>query len=169
MEQGYTRNRGSDYGCYMNRAESIYQERITPSLGVTISLLALDLSIAFALWAALGEAIALTFLAFALLLSSIWWSNAIHRITVADGFLEVNRARISLGHVGEVQVLDRRSWRDRLGVEYDPRLFHAHRFWIRSGVQITLLDPRDPHPAWLIGSKRNLELADAINGARRSD
>lgn len=146
----------------MSRANPIFQERITPSIGVTVSLLALDIAIAFALWAALGERIALVVLILALVLCAIWWWSAIQRIFVDDEILQVNQARIPLSLLREVEPLDQEAWRVRIGVEYDPRIFHAHRFWIRSGVQITLEDPRDPHPAWLVGTRRFLELADLI-------
>lgn len=152
----------------MSQREVLFKETIYPSLGVTASLLALDLAIAFSLWAALGETSALAFFLIAIILSSLWWQSRIHRISLDSEFLTVNQARIARSFLGKAEPLDSESWKRRIGVDFDPRLFHAHKFWIKSGAEIAIVDPRDPHPRWLVGCRRERDLAAAINASRSS-
>ena len=150
----------------MSQQEVLFKETIYPSLGVTISIIALDIAMAFALWAALGEVSALYFLVVAIMLSAAWWRSVIHRTTIDREFLHVNQARIEHRFLSSVEDLDAIKWRKRVGMDFDPRLFHAHKFWMKSGVEVLISDPRDPHPSWLIGSKAPLKLAEAINSRK---
>ncbi len=150
----------------MSQQQVFFKETIYPSLGVSFSLMALDLAMAFALWAALGETIALSFFVVALILSAFWWRSAIHRISFDGETLRVNRARIERRYLGECQSLDAAQWKRRLGVDFDPRFFHAHKFWIKSGVEVEIKDVRDPHPSWLIASRVPEEFARVINSKR---
>lgn len=152
----------------MSQREVLFQETIYPSLGVTAALLALDVAMAFALWAALGEVSALAFLLLAIILSSLWWQSAIHRISLDSEFLTVNQARIERRFLGATESLDSENWSRRIGVDFDPRDFHAHKFWIKSGVEIAIVDPKDPHPHWLVGCRRKNDLAAALNESNSS-
>lgn len=127
-----------------------------------MALLALDLAVIFAVWAALDERSAILTAFVVTSLSIFWWVTAILRIELRDGELHVNEAKIAVALLRDVRILTGESWRARRGVDYDPHLFHAHRFWMKSGVELTLDDPRDPHPGWLVGSNRVEELRDSI-------
>lgn len=146
----------------MSLEKPSFRERIYPSVGATLALLALDLSVIFAVWAALDQIFAIFTAIVVISLSLFWWIAAIAKIEVRDGTLYVNDAKIEVALLRSVRVVIGESWRARRGVDYDPRLFHAHKFWMKSGVELTLDDPRDPHPGWLIGSRRAEELSDAI-------
>ncbi len=139
-----------------------FRERIYPSLGVTFTLLALVLATSFAIWAALETIIAIAFALVATLLASIWWVSAIHRIELDGDWLRVNDARIEVKHLLNPVFLEGEQWRQRLGANFDPALFHAHRFWMRSGVEVLLQDERDPHRGWLIGSRDGERLFRAL-------
>ena len=139
-----------------------FRERIYPSLGVTFALLALALATSFAIWAALETIIAIAFALVATLLASIWWVGAIHRIELDGDWLRVNDARIEVKHLLNPVFLEGEQWRQRLGANFDPALFHAHRFWMRSGVEVLLQDERDPHGGWLIGSRDGERLVRAL-------
>lgn len=139
-----------------------FRERIYPSIGVTFALLALVLSTSFAIWAALETIIAIAFAFVASLVAATWWVGAIHRIEFDGRSLQVNHARIGVEHLVDPVILEGERWRRRLGAEFDPALFHAHRFWMRSGVEVTLIDPRDPHTGWLIGSREGERLSKAL-------
>jgi Zn-dependent protease with chaperone function len=141
-----------------------YRERIFPSIGATSSLLALVIASSFAIWAALDLMIALSFFIIGCILIALWWRSAIHQIALMEGWLKVNEARIELRHIASVTPLDEEQWRRRRGVDFNPALFHAHKFWMRRGVEITLDDARDPHPGWLVGSKKPIELANSLKG-----
>jgi hypothetical protein len=146
----------------MSSGQPSFKERIYPSLGATLALMALDLSMVFAIWAALDQMFAFFSAIVVLSLSVIWWIAAISKIDLRDGTLYVNDAKIQVAFISDVRSLTEEAWRARRGVDYDPRLFHAHRFWVKSGVELTLDDPRDPHSGWLIGSRKVEELRDAI-------
>lgn len=143
-----------------------FVERIHPSMGVTLSLLALDLAMTFALWVALSELAALLFLILLLAFSMLWWQSATLKTSLDSQFLYVNEARIERRFLGDAVPLVKEEWGKRRGIDFDPRAFHAHKFWMRSGVEVLLKDPRDPHPKWLIGSKRANELAALLNSSK---
>ncbi|MPN07380.1 hypothetical protein SDC9_154650 [bioreactor metagenome] len=52
-----------------------------------------------------------------------------------------------------------------MGAGADVQAFLATRPYIRRVVEVTLADPADPHPYWLISSRHPEELADAIRRA----
>ena len=146
----------------MSLGQPSFKERIYPSAGVTLALLALDLAVVFAVWAALDQRFAILTAVIVISLSTFWWFKAIAEIDLSDGRLYVNDAKIEVAFLKDVRILTGESWRARRGVDYDPHLYHAHRFWMKSGVELTLDDPRDPHPGWLIGSRKMDKLSDAI-------
>ena len=139
------------------------RERIFPSFGATASLLALLTASSFAIWAALDFVIAATFFLLGSIFISLWWRSAIHRVSVRDGWLHVNEAAIELRYISAAAPLEVDQWQRRRGVDFEPALFHGHKFWMKRGVEISLNDSRDPHPGWLIGSRRPQALAEAIN------
>lgn len=141
-----------------------YRERIFPSIGATASLLSLVLASAFAIWAALDIVIATTFFVLGCILIALWWRGATHRISVKDGWLHLNEARIELRYISAVTPLNEDQWQLRRGVNFNPAFFHAHKFWMKRGVELTLIDDRDPHPGWLLGSNKPTEFASAIKG-----
>ncbi len=67
---------------------------------------------------------------------------------------------------GPVEVLDAAATRDRLGVDADARAFVTQRPWLAECVVVTVEDAADPHPYWLISSRRPAQLAAAIESAR---
>jgi hypothetical protein len=44
----------------------------------------------------------------------------------------------------------------------DPAAFLAIKFWVSTGVKITLNDQRDPTPYWLISCKKMNELKNTL-------
>lgn len=144
----------------MNR--SFYNEQILPSIGASSALISLAIATSFTLWAAVGDLPAAGLLIISLIFIAIWWRRAIHKISIDEKFLYINRAKIERKYLGSVDVLERESWRIARGMKFDPRAFHSYKFWMKTGVEIEILDSRDPHPSWLIGSKRPQELRDAL-------
>lgn len=68
--------------------------------------------------------------------------------------------------VGAVEVLDAETTRARLGVDADARAFTSQRPWLPESVVVTVEDAADPHPYWLISSRRPARLAAAIEASR---
>lgn len=139
-----------------------YSERIFPSLGATLSLVALIASVTFAIWAALGLLIASSFTTAAIFFAGLWWFRAIQNIEVSQESLQVNDAQVATEHLGDIKILERSAWKRECGIDFDPAAYHAHRFWDRTGLRVELRDSRDPHTAWVIASKNPSALAQAL-------
>lgn len=85
------------------------------------------------------------------------------RIAVDDEALAVGNSRIEWQWVAGARALDAEASRRRLGPGADARAHLATRPYLNESVEVTLADPADPHPYWLIGSRAAGRLADAIN------
>lgn len=83
-------------------------------------------------------------------------------VRVDDAGLRVGRSVVEWAYVGGVTELDTAALRDRLGTRSDARAFLCVRPYLRGGVEVTLADPADPHPYWLIGSRHPDRLTAAI-------
>ncbi len=88
------------------------------------------------------------------------------RVEVADGHLAVGRARVPASVLGEVRELDAAAMRVERGTGLDARAWLAIRGWVPTGVRVTLLDPADPTPYWLVSSRDPAGLARAVRQAR---
>jgi hypothetical protein len=120
------------------------------------------LSLVIAFWAALGNQSALlSFIALTLLLIFIAVKSK-SEILVADGQLMAGGAHIDLKYLGEVQSLNRDEMRLLRTRDADPAAFLAIKFWISTGVKITLNDERDPTPYWLVSCRKMEELKNTL-------
>ena len=128
--------------------------------------LALSLLVAFGLSAGpvwgVGAAAACLVVATALFLQSAV------RIEVDDATIRIGRAVIEHRYIAEAQPLDAGQTRRRAGAEADARAHLVLRPYVSTAVEITLDDPDDPVPYWLVSSRRPAALAAALDSARRS-
>jgi hypothetical protein len=92
-----------------------------------------------------------------------WYGDA--RIRVAEGWLEAGRARIELRFLADVEVLDPSRMREIAGPGANARAYLLLRPYLRGGVRVTLCDPADPTPYWLLSSRRPQRLAAALRSA----
>lgn len=84
-------------------------------------------------------------------------------LAVRDGELHAGRAHVPVGLLGEATVLSTRdAMRAELGGRLDARAHVVLRSWIRAGVRVTLDDPADPTPYWLVSTRRPEELVAAL-------
>ena len=125
-------------------------------------ILSLDLSIALAVWAALGNSAAWIALIVSLALTGFLNQFTKLTIEVVDEKLKVGRAQIEKQYLGEVRPLDEEEMRYLRGPGINPSAFLALRFWVKGGIKITLKDPRDPTPYWLVSTKNPERLRKAI-------
>ncbi len=98
--------------------------------------------------------------------TTVLWSIGSVTITVDERGVTVNRSLLEWPYVGEVRVLDRDATRRRLGVDAHVHAFLAQRPYVPEAVEITVEDAADPHPYWLVSSRRPAELAVAVAQAR---
>jgi hypothetical protein len=87
-------------------------------------------------------------------------------VAVAGGELVAGNARIPLSLLGEVDVLDRSEFTALRGPRADVRAYLCQRSWIPRGVRVTVVDPHDPTPYWLVSSREPTKLAAAVERAR---
>lgn len=83
-------------------------------------------------------------------------------VTVADGMLQVPGARIPIALLSDGVVLDRQAFRVQTGPMADPRAYVASRPWLHTAVRLTVADPNDATPYWVVGTRRPAELLAAM-------
>ncbi|WP_026321636.1 DUF3093 domain-containing protein [Salinispora fenicalii] len=98
-------------------------------------------------------------------LAGLLWLGRI-RVTVDDGELRVDDARLPARFVADVIPLDAAGRREVLGVGADPLAFVIQRPWLPGAVQVVLNDPADPTPFWVVSTRRPVKLAEALLAAR---
>ena len=117
------------------------------------------LSLVVAIWAAFDTTATIaTFTAATVAI--IYLSLAMRSTISFDGKeLRIDCAHIDIKYLGDVEVLDSPAMLLLRTRDADPAAYLAIKFWLPIGVKITVVDPRDPTPYWLITSKRGEEIA----------
>lgn len=80
--------------------------------------------------------------------------------------LHAGRAVLEWDYLGDVRVLDRGATRRRLGRDADPAAWLVLRGYLQTSVEVTVADPQDPHPYWLISTRTPQRLARALQAGR---
>ena len=121
------------------------------------------LSLVIAIWAAFDNNVALV--AFIVATIAIVYIAIAMRSTITlDGEeLRIDRAHIDIKYLGSATVLDSPAMRLLRTRDADPAAYLAIKFWMPKGIKITVVDPRDPTPYWLITSKRGEEIAALLD------
>lgn len=109
---------------------------------------------ALAAW--LVTAVALGLLAF------LFWSYGSTRIVVGDGGFRAGRAHIPAGFLGTATALDAEETHRAAGVDADARAYLLLRPYLKRAVRVEIIDPADPAPYWLVGTRHPEELARAL-------
>ena len=137
----------------------IFKEVLRPPIWVLAFIYFLLLSLVVAIWAAFDTTATIaTFTAATVAI--IYLSLAMRSTISFDGKeLRIDRAHIDIKYLGDVEVLDSPAMRLLRTRDADPAAYLAIKFWLPIGVKITVVDPRDRTPYWLITSKRGEEIA----------
>jgi hypothetical protein len=85
------------------------------------------------------------------------------RVEVRDGMLLAGQATIPLALVGTAEPLDKDATRRVHGVDADARAYLVTRPYISRSVKVTVDDPADPTPYWLISSRHPRRLAATLS------
>lgn len=132
-----------------------YREWLLPPWWLWLVAVAFAASLAvaygYALGAALGAAVAVAggAVAVALLLATS------PRLRVDELGFRAGRARLPLRYVGRVAALDAETSREARTVELDPSAHTLLRTWSAPRLVIVeVTDERDPHPYWLVSTRR---------------
>ena len=141
----------------------VFKERASWPIWLWAFLLFLSGSLSIAIWAALGntwaEVSMLTQLVGLLFLSQ----STPLQIEVTADLLRVGPARIERKYISGVTSLTSEEMRILRGPKINTAAYMQIRFWISTGVKITISDPQDPTPYWLVSSKKARQLAGALN------
>ena len=137
-------------------------ESIRWPIRLWIACIALNIAIVLSIGVILSDrALISTFVGLLVLTITFSFRTTLY-ITVSETRLRVGKAQIEAKYIKCVEVLDDFQMRQERGAKLDPRAFLALRFWIKSGVKVTLDDQRDPTPYWLISSKQGKAIKDLL-------
>ena len=95
-----------------------------------------------------------------------WVGSA--RVAVRDGVLYAGPAHISVDLLGPAEPLDAEETRRVHGVDADARAFLLTRPYLKRSVKVTVADPADRTPYWLVSTRHPRELAAALTRRPRS-
>jgi hypothetical protein len=104
----------------------------------------------------------------AMLVASAIFASASILISVDARELRVGRASIEHRYIAGCRPLDAGETRRRAGVEADARAHLVLRPYLKTAVEITLDDPDDPVPYWLVSTRHPQQLAAAQREAASS-
>ena len=146
----------------------LFRERLTVPIIWWVLAGLFSLSVLVAVGAYLGPAWGLgTSIATLLVAAAIFGSAAI-LISVDEQEIRVGRASIEHAYIATCRALDAEQTRRRTGVEADARAHLVLRPYIKTSVEITLDDPEDPVPYWLVSTRQPQRLAAALQDAASS-
>ncbi|WP_300643334.1 DUF3093 domain-containing protein [Nocardioides sp.] len=111
-------------------------------------------------WAVTGAAVAL--------MAALFLTYGAALVSVEDGWFRAGRARVELRFVGEVVPLDAEATRLVAGRDADARAYLLLRPYRKKAVKVSLSDPADPTPYWLVSTRRPDALAAALTRAVES-
>ncbi len=111
-------------------------------------------------WAVTGAAVAL--------MTTLFLTYGAALVSVEDGWFRAGRARVELRFVGEVVPLDAEATRLVAGRDADARAYLLLRPYRKKAVKVSLRDPADPTPYWLVSTRRPDALAAALTRAVES-
>ena len=139
-----------------------YRERLTVPISWWVLAAVFEMVVAVAVGCYLGTAGAVVVVGLVLLIiAAIFWSAATV-LTVTGEELTVGRARIELDYVADCRPLDAEATRRRTGPQADARAYLLLRPYVPTAVEVTLNDPEDPVPYWLVSTRHPAELAAAV-------
>ena len=84
-------------------------------------------------------------------------------VEVRDGLLYAGPATIPIARVAAAEALDKEATRRGHGDDADARAFLVTRPYISRSVKVTVDDPDDSTPYWLISSRHPRQLAAALS------
>lgn len=139
-----------------------YSEIVKPPLWLLAFIFFLLASVALSIWAAFDNPAGLITLAVGIVLLFIIRRSLIMKIDLTPSELWIGSAHIDRSYLADATELSVDQMRLTRGRDADPAAFLAIRFWQPHGVKITVKDPRDPTPYWLISAKNAKGLVEAL-------
>jgi len=141
----------------------LYREVLRPPLWLVLFLAFMLGSLVLAIWAALDSRATAISAAVSLLIILATPIFGAHRILVDSDELRVGRAHIERKYIGAIEEVPTKDFLNLRTRGADPAAYHALIFWVSRGIKVTINDPRDPTPYWLISTKHGAELKQTLN------
>ncbi|MBK9696922.1 MAG: DUF3093 domain-containing protein [Propionibacteriaceae bacterium] len=98
-------------------------------------------------------------------IATLLWHGSI-LVRVDEQGVKADGAVLEWAWLGTATALDAAATRRRLGPGADHRAHLIIRGYITTAVELTVNDPDDAHPYWLVSTRRPRELVQAIEEAR---
>ena len=143
-----------------------YRERVHAPLWVWLLTAALTASLGVAYGFRLGTPAGVVAFVVSQGLVSWWLVATAPLVVVDDRVFRAGRARLPLRYAGRIAPLDTAQTRDARGRLADPAAFLCLRSWVSQSVLVEVEDPDDPHPYWLVSTRRGRALAPVLAAAR---
>ena len=146
----------------------LFRERLTVPIMWWVLASLFALSVLLAVGAYLGPVWGIgTALATVMVATAIFISAAVV-ISIDAREIRIGRASIEHAYIASSQALAAEEARQRAGVGADARAHLVLRPYVRTAVEITLDDPEDPVPYWLVSTRHPQQLAEALKEAASS-
>jgi hypothetical protein len=143
----------------------LFRERLSVPVLWWVLAVGFALSVLLAIGLYVGPAWGIGAAGAAMVIATWLFLRAAVLIVVDAQAIRVGRAEIDHPYIAGSRALDGEATRRRAGVEADARAHLVLRPYVASAVEITLADPADPVPYWLVSSRRPTELAAALTRA----
>lgn len=140
-----------------------YRERVWPAWWACVLAFVPAAMVSVAYASALGSVAGLVVTVASFGLTALVLFVTSPRIEVTSAGLAVGRAVLPPDAIAAAEAVDRARISELRGPHADARLFVALRPWSApDGVLVTLDDPADPHPAWLVTTRHPVRLTSAV-------
>ncbi|HOB03955.1 MAG TPA: DUF3093 domain-containing protein [Propionibacteriaceae bacterium] len=146
-----------------------YSERLWPPLLWWVIAVIFGLTFVVAVAVRLPPVAGVLALVVALLLVGGVLLGSAAKVSIIGDDLQAGAAHLPLQYAGTVTQLNGPALRERMGVRADPRAYLLYRAFCDGAVEVEVTDPADPHPYWLVSSRRPDQLATAIQAAKGVD
>ncbi len=143
--------------------QPLFKERLFPKWWVWLAITTVVGGVAVAYAFALGSAAGWLLFAIGILMAFVGLLVSTPRITVTDSSIRAGRATLPCRWIGKVSALDQPTSDAARTTQADPSAHMLLRTLAAPRVVIMeVTDPEDPHPYWLISSRKPEQLADAL-------
>lgn len=146
----------------------LFRERLTVPIRWWVLAGLFSLSVLVAVAAYLGPTWGVGSAIATLLVAAAIFGSASIVISVDEKEIHVGRATIEHAYIADCRALNAEETRRQTGIEADARAHLVLRPYIKTAVEITLDDPLDPVPYWLVSSRHPQRLAAALQDAASS-
>ncbi|GAA4832434.1 hypothetical protein GCM10023221_05540 [Luteimicrobium xylanilyticum] len=146
-----------------------FRERLHPGPAWVVGAVCVGFVLGITLWLISVTASLIVGAVAAVVLAVLLWTSS-PVVAVGPGpdgapWLWAGRARIPVALLADPRALDAAGLRTELGPGSDARTYACLRPWLRAAVAVRVVDPEDPTPGWLVGTRRPADLEAALRAA----